>query len=315
MSDLFWCSVGLLAVMVVVAIAVPISVLTWWAGWERRAETAPPAEPLRPAAPTNGPFLIYLSGIGDISGAYQTRFEDELLAAIAERVPGLVVITDIFAFSVRNQSLTEHQRLGWFWAWVHAERLRKRGPIKQVGKLINLRNMLHISVSADHRYGPVYNYGVAEMILQGLIRRGYVPGSGAPIVLLGYSGGGQVALATAGYVQATLQAPVQVISLGGVMNADASLDLIDRLTHLYGSADRTHRLPDWILPARWPFWRNSRWNRALAAGRIQRHCLGPMVHTGRRSYLDATVYVADGRSYRDVTADAIGALILGASEQ
>jgi hypothetical protein len=138
-----------------------------------------------------------------------------------------------------------------------------------------------------------------------------VPGSAAPITLLGYSGGAQIALATAGYVQATLQAPVQVISLGGVMNASASLDTIDRLIHLYGTADRSHRLADWIFPARWPFFPNSSWNRATAAGRITRICLGPMVHTGRNSYLDATQSVADGRSYRDVTADAVATALHG----
>jgi hypothetical protein len=311
MSALFWCSIVLAGVLIVAAVAVPISVLTWWAGWSQRAEALPAASRLQPAAPTAGPFLVYLSGIGDISGEYQTRYEDELLEAIAMRVPGLVVITDVFGFSVRNLSMTSAQRLGWFWAWVNQERLRKRSPIKRVGQLINLRNMLHLTVSADRRYGEVYNYGVAEMILQGLVRHGYVPGSAAPITLLGYSGGAQIALATAGYVQATLQAPVQVISLGGVMNASASLDTIDRLIHLYGTADRSHRLADWIFPARWPFFPNSSWNRATAAGRITRICLGPMVHTGRNSYLDATQSVADGRSYRDVTADAVATALHG----
>lgn len=311
MTTLFWIGLSLLGLLVVVAIAIPVSVLIWWAGWTRRARATPPAEPPVAAAPANGPFLVYLSGVGDISGQYQTKFEDDLLAAVAERVPGLVVISDVFGFSVHNRSLTDDARLGWFWSWVHAERLRKRGPIKRVGKLINLRNTLHITVSADRRYGPVYNYSVAEMILQGLIRHGYVPGSGAPIVLMGYSGGGQVALGAAGYIKATLNAPVQVISLGGVMNADPSLELIDRLTHLYGTADGTQRLGDWIFPERWPFRRNSRWNQAVAAGRIRRICLGPMVHTGRRSYLDATQHLADGRSYRDATADAMSSIIIG----
>ena len=48
----------------------------------------------------------------------------------------------------------------------------------------------------------------------------------------------------------------------------------------------------------------------MADGRLKRLCLGPMGHTGRKSYLDGTVFVADGRSYRTVTADAIAALIV-----
>lgn len=309
MTALLWCGVALAVVLVAVAVAVPVSVLTWWAGWARRAGPATvPAAPVL-AEPRPGPFLVYLSGVGDISGEYQTRYEDELLDAVAARVPGLVVVTDVFAYSVRNLSMTSQRELGWFWAWVHAVRLGKGGPLKKVGKLIQLRNMLHIAVSADRRYGPVYNYSVAEMILQGLVRHGYAPGCGAPVTLLGYSGGGQIALATAQYVRATLRAPVQVISLGGIMNSSGSLATISGLTHLYGTADKAQFRADWLFPARWPLFQGSQWNRALAAGRIRRVCLGPMGHAGRGSYMDATLHVADGRSYRDITADTITAQI------
>ncbi|HMQ29254.1 MAG TPA: hypothetical protein PKD53_00940 [Chloroflexaceae bacterium] len=313
MTSLLWCGAALVVLFVAVAVAIPVSVLTWWAGWSRRAGPATPVPPpaaLPAAAPAAGPFLVYLSGVGDISGEYQTRYEDDMLAAVAARVPGLVVIEDVFAYSVENMSMTSQRQLGWFWAWVNAVRLRKDSPIKRLGKLINLRNMLHIAVSADRRYGPIYNYGVAEMILQGLVRHGYVPGSGAPVTLLGYSGGGQIALATAGYVQATLRAPVQVVSLAGIMNSSSSLATISAVTHLYGTEDRGQRLGDLIFPARWPLFPGSHWGQALAKGRLRLVCLGPMRHSGRGSYLDATMRVADGRSYLDVTSDAIAELLL-----
>ena len=252
MNDLFWLLLALLAILAAAAIAVPISVLVWWAGWTRRADPTPPASETRadgagvagaspsdavfaaagaaPAPAPAGPILVYFSGVGDISDAYQSRYEDELLEAVAERVRGLVAITDIFGFSVDNLSMTSQRRLGWFWRWVHDVRTRKDRPFKRAGLLINLRNILHISVSADSRYGPVYNYGVAEMVLQSLVRHGYRLGSGAPVALLGFSGGGQIALATAGIVQRTLHAPVQVITMGGIMNASRSLHSISALT-------------------------------------------------------------------------------------
>jgi hypothetical protein len=315
---LLWIALGLLLALVVAAMIVPITVLTWWAGWSRRAGSerkapAPPA-PVTPAAPAAGPFLVYLSGVGDISDEYQTHFEDDLLAEVAARVPGLVVTSDVFAFSVDNLGMTSQRQLGWFWAWINKERLRKGSPLRQLGQLINLRNILHLTVSADARYGPVYNYSVAEIILQSLVRHGYVPGSGAPVSLLGYSGGGQIALATAEYVKATLQAPVQVISMGGLMNSSRSLQTIERLTHLYGTHDYAQRVADWLFPKRWPIYKQSDWNRAIADGRLERICLGPMGHTGRKSYLDGTVKVADGRSYRDVTADAIGEQVRSLSQ-
>ena len=336
MNDLLWLLLALIAILAVLAIAVPITVLTWWAGWTQRAQPTPslshpeseflkathllhpltssPSDlgrthPLTKRPRSHSSFLVYFSGVGDISDVYQSRYEDELLDAVKARVPNLVVITDIFGFSVDNLSMTSQRRLGWFWSWVSDVRLRKDSPFKRAGLLINLRNILHISVSADARYGPVYNYSVAEMVLQSLVRHGYVPGSGVPIAHLGFSGGGQIALATAGTVAATLRAPVQVIGMGGIMNANPSLAAITSLTLLYGTNDHVQSLSDWIFPARWPLRKNSIWNRALRAGKIQRLCLGPMSHTKRNSYLDGTVYVADGRSYRDVTADTIAALV------
>ena len=329
MNDFLWFLLALLAILAVLAIAVPITVLIWWAGWTQRTQPndqQPNPSPSHQAtsvaltlSPSHSatlsssrtPFLVYFSGVGDISDAYQSRYEDELLDAVKARVPNLVVITDVFGFSVDNLSMTSQRRLGWFWSWVNDVRLRKDSPLKRAGLLINLRNILHVSVSADSRYGPVYNYSVAEMVLQSLVRHGYVVGSGAPVAHLGFSGGGQMALATAGTVAATLRAPVQVIGMGGIMNANSSLSAITCLTLLYGTNDHVQSLSDWIFPARWPLLKNSAWNRALREGKIQRLCLGPMQHTKRNSYLDGTVYLADGRSYRDVTADAIAAAIRG----
>jgi len=301
-TALTWLGWALLILFVLFAIAIPLSVLIWWAGW--RAAT-PQTRLQPPGPPAAGPFLVYLSGVDDISGEFSTPYEDALLDAIAERVPGLVIVTDVFAYSFANVGMTSEGNLAWFWAWLNSLRLNKKSPLRRVGRLINLRNMLHVAVSADRRYGPIYNYGVAEMIIQALLRHGYVLGSGAQVALLGYSGGAQIALGTSGYIQATLRAPVQVFSLGGIMNSSDSLSRINALTHLYGTGDRWHRLSDLIFPARWPIFRGTQWNQALAMGKIEQICLGPMVHTGRGSYLDATRRVEDGRSYLDVTADTI----------
>jgi len=301
-TALTWLGLILLILFLLFAIAIPVSVLIWWAGWR----TATPQTHLQPPdPPAAGPFLVYLSGVDDISGEFSTPYEDALLDAVADRVPGLVIVTDVFAYSFANVGMTSEGNLAWFWAWLNSLRLNKKSPLRRVGRLINLRNVLHVAVSADRRYGPMYNYGVAEMIIQALLRHGYVLGSGASVTLLGYSGGGQIALGTSGYIQATLHAPVQVISLGGIMNSSDSLSRISALTHLYGTKDRWHRLSDLIFPARWPIFGGTQWNRALASGKIEQVCLGPMCHTGRGSYLDATRYVEDGRSYLDVTADTI----------
>lgn len=309
-DTLFWIIASIVGLMMLVAIGIPLSVLIWWAGWRRKAEADDDLQhsTLPQLPPSTGPFVVYLSGIGDISGDYQTRYEDELLAAVAERVPGLRVVTDVFGFSVDNRSLDSEPALGWFWAWVTAARVSKKRPLKPVGKLISMRNILHIAVSADHRYGPIYNYGVAEMILRGLLRQGYQMGQGTPVTLLGYSGGGQIAVATAGYLQATLRVPVQVISLAGVFNAHPSMAQISALTHLYGTKDNQVRVGN-LFPGRWSIFQGSPWAVALAQGKVRKICLGPMVHSGRNSYLDATQHVEDGRSFQAITADTIAETI------
>lgn len=301
---------GLIILFLLASIMVAIAVLFWWAGWTDRRDalrvTPTPAAHL--TAVQQRVYMIYLSGIGRISSTSATRYEDAFLAAIAAQVPDLSIIADVFPFSVQNESMINERRLGWFWGWINAQRLRK-GRFKFTGDLILIRNILYTALSADRRYGPVYNYSVATLLLQNLLRQGYRLGSGVPVTLLGYSGGGQIALATAGYLKTTLQAPVQVISLGGVVDAHPAIDRIDALFHLYGTKDAWQRFGQVIFPTRWPILWWSRWNRALASGKITEICAGPMVHEGRRSYLDDTATLASGQSYMAYTTRIIAGLV------
>ena len=310
---LLWALLLAVVALALGAMAAALAVLLWWAGWTERvsaAKTAPEARPA-PAGARPAPaerYLVYLSGVGDISGEWISRYEEAFLAAIAARTPGTAIVEDVFPFSPTNRGMTSERLLGWFWRWVHAERVGK-GRLRRIGELIDIRNMLHVGVSADYRYGPIYNHGTAEMIARGLLRRGYRLGSGAPVTLMGYSGGAQVALGSAGYLKATLKAPIQVISLAGIMNSSPALDWVDRVAHLYGTKDGWLRFGALIFPARWPIFRSSRWNRALAAGKIAPIRTGPMVHTGRHSYLDDTATLESGESYMAHTAGIIAGLV------
>ena len=48
---------------------------------------------------------------------------------------------------------------------------------------------------------------------------------------------------------------------------------------------------------------------AIAAQRLTQTCLGPMAHTGPKGYLDPDVKTDDGRSYLEVTASAMLAIL------
>jgi hypothetical protein len=301
---------GLIIMFLLASIVVAIAVLFWWAGWTGRrvAQSATTAPATQPAAGQHCVYMVYLSGIGHISSTYSTRYEDAFLAAIAAQVPDLAIVDDVFPFSVQNESMTSERMLGWFWSWINAQRLRK-GRLRFAGDLILIRNILYTAVSADPRYGPIYNYSVATLIFQSLLRHGYQLGSGAPVTILGYSGGGQIALATAGYLKTTLKAPVQVLSLGGVVDAHPAIDRIDAMYHLYGTKDAWQRFGQGIFPARWAVALWSRWNRAVASGKITVICIGPMVHEGRHSYMDDSVVLDSGQSYMAHTTVMIARLV------
>jgi ribosomal protein S18 acetylase RimI-like enzyme len=97
------------------------------------------------------------------------------------------------------------------------------------------------------------------------------------------------------------------------VGSDRGLEAVERLVHLYGSGDVEQRLPALLLPSRWPLAKRSRWNRALAEGRLQRVFLGDMGHAGPGGYLDPDRRGPDGRSFLDVTAGAMLEIIARSS--
>jgi hypothetical protein len=167
---------------------------------------------------------------------------------------------------------------------------------------------MQILISADRRYGPLFNQGVAEVIVNGLMRHGYTLESSAPIFLIGYSGAGQMAVGASGYLKRWLKSPVYVISLGGVFGSDPALLQIDQLYHLVGTRDAVE--PWWIMaPGRWSLFATSEWNRAKRQGRITIVNMGPMRHTGGGGYLDAKKHLQDGREFIDATVDAVSEIV------
>lgn len=319
---LFLAGLGMFTVLLA-GLLVPLSVLGWWAGGaneaarerEENAHAVAQSEPAAaihplPADSANEPehFLIYLSGIGDVSGEYLAEREWTFVNRLKEALPRSCIIHNIFAFSVTNVGLTEDSRFGQLWADIQRAKLSGT-RFRSLGGLINFRNLLHVAVSADRRYGPVFNYGTASTMLQYLLNEGYRPGDGRPVTLYGYSGGGQVVLGSAQYLKPAIQAPLQVISMGGVMADSYGIELADQVIHLEGERDTVQRVGDYIFPRRWPASRQSRWNQAVASGKLRRINTGPMVHSGPQSYLDAESILPDGRSYLDYTVDLVTTLV------
>jgi hypothetical protein len=305
-----WMLIGtaFLALLLAGALA-PLEALGWWAGWYgRRLEEQPvrvEGEALR-AAPHD--FIVFLSGIHSVAEHAFARREVVLLEQLRERLPDSRIL-EVFPYSVTNNALTGERAFARFWRWALRMKLSHRMVANMAGMLINLRNLWQVAVSADRRYGPIYNHGSAELITEALLSAGYIPASAVHVTLIGYSGGGQIALGAAGHLDDILGAPVDVIALGGVMASDPAALQVRHLYDLHGDRDGIQRASGILFAGRWPLLRYSPWNQARAQGRITGLSLGPMKHTGRDGYLSTTARLPDGRSYLDATVDAIAAIV------
>ncbi len=310
MSELLSQVLGLLGVAVVglmfFLFLAPLETLRWWTGFYNRRNKDLTALPnprevsiySKPASH----YIIFLDGIAKVA---RDNYEDvELfLTRLKETLPNAVVIGSVLPYSVTNRPLTSARPLARFWRWA---KQRKVGNYKDlIGFSINIRNMFQVMVSADSRYGPIYNLGAARLIIEPLLKKGYPVGSGIPVTLIGYSGGAQVAAGAAPYIKELLRAPVDLISLAGVISADPGLSDVRFLYHLSGSKDGVENIGAALCPGRWPLLSNSSWNRAKRAGKFTYVPMGPMAHNGDGSYLDDKAKLNTGKSFLDHTLETV----------
>lgn len=320
LPDLGTLALVALAALFVAGALSPLETLGWWAGWygdpvdEREADPAraAPGEADADDAPVAArpvdPWVVFLTGIHAVDHVTFDRTEARLVARLRRAVPDGRVV-EVFPYSVTNRALTGERVFARVWRWALRGKLSGRRLGATAGFLINLRNVWQVLVSADRRYGPFYNQGSAELVLRSLRRRGYA--GGGRLVLIGYSGGAQIALGAAPFLADRTGARVEVVSLGGVMAADPGLLATHTTWHLVGKRDRVQAWAARAFPGRWRLLRWSPWNVARERGTLREVTIGPCDHTGRDGYLDETARAADGRSYFEVTADVLAAAARG----
>ncbi|WOD40199.1 CAAX protease [Nodosilinea sp. E11] len=304
--------IGIVA-LVVAGLLAPLETLGWWAGWydDEVNTTVNAGELAEPVADPSqvSRYVVYLDGIGISSFEYLPDIE-EFLDTLAPHMPqGVALIRGIMPYSVMNAPLDEDRPLSFLWRY--ADKLRFANPMSVLGLLVNIRNVLIVGVSADKRYGPLYNQGIAQVVFNGLVKNGYRVGSGIPVTLMGYSGGGQMSCASAPYLKRALGAPIDVISLGGVISANINLLQLEHLYHLSGEKDVVEKLGPKIFPGRWPLFPLSFWNRAKRRGKVSFVSLGPVGHQVPGGILDPNLILPDGRSSLAQTIDTINAILRG----
>lgn len=305
----------LLAIGVVVFLALvtgPLESLSWWRG-EGGEELPEQARELLTRAPSGEQppyehFVIYLSGIGAIDPTSVPPEELPLPEELRRRLPTFCIADDVFPYSVNNRGLTAQRPLAGVWRWIEGKRFKN--PESLLGMLINARNAIQLFVCADRRYGPTYNIGTSREIMRSLQHHGYQLGSGVPVTLIGWSGGAQIAIGACTYL-GMAGLPLRVISLGGMFADDPGMDRIEHLTHLRGTKDPLERLGWTLFAGRWPGAVGNPWTRAKADGRVDVIELGPMQHNAKEHYFDAKAIAPDGRSYLQVSIDAIHSVLVG----
>lgn len=276
---------GIGALLITAALS-PLETLSWWAGWteEEIADEAPSANGnTSERISSSNCYVVYLSGIASISGRFLIPREKAFIKSLKAEMPGAVIIDDVFPYSPAGLPLLAAPRF-FDRLWRRIQRFKLEGRSTMLSTLINMRNVFQVMISADHRYGPIYNRGAALVIEDALLRAGYNRDVAAPIVIVGYSGGAQIALGAATYLKAQLKAPIDIISIGGVMASEPGLDFVRQLHHLYGDKDTIQKMGAIMFPERWKVMGHSEWNTAQHEGRIHRHKLDQMLHAGARGY-------------------------------
>lgn len=323
LRDLWLLLGGATLAILIAGVLAPFEALGWWAGWygddplvqddmaalpdgaEAGLQTVRHEEACRQEVRH---WLVFLTGIHSVSDETIAGRDKNLLAGLLKALPGVKLI-EVFPYSTSNRPLTGGRVFARFWRWALKMKLTQRRLAQLGGMFINLRNAWQVAVAADQRYGPIYNEGTARTIQRALRQAGYRVGSGSPVTLIGYSGGGEIAAGASAYLKALLAAPVRVVSLGGVMSSQPRLTEIDGLYHLYGAHDRVHRIGTLLFPGRWKVFPHSAWNQAQRRGIIRLIHMGEVGHTGVGGYLDSQALLPDGRSYLQQTVEVISGLI------
>jgi predicted Abi (CAAX) family protease len=289
--------------LVIAALLSPLEALGWWAGWygDRVEATVPPGTTEDPG-PEHQPsrYLVYLDGIGQYKSTYSPEVE-QFLGTLEQSLPDVVIVRGIIPYSVLNRALVKDSPLSVFWQLVNW--LRSKRLFKMVGVLINIRNLLIVLVSADKRYGPVYNRGMAQLMYNKLVEAGYRPGCQVPVTLLGFSGGGEISMGAAPLLKQALDGPLDIISLAGVFCGHNDILKLEHIYHLVGDKDPVERSGPVMFPKRWKVMFLSYWNRAKQRGQISFVSLGPVGHQSPGGVLDPNMRLPDGRTHQQQTVD------------
>jgi len=267
----------------------PVSTIIWWLnqtaeslGLEDEKEKPDVVRQASINAPTStiDCYIVFLPGVGNFSPDEITQGERYFIDQLAARHSNCVAVRDVFPYSVVNQDLGSQKFLAPLW------QAAKESDGLFGNVLVQVRNLWRFAISADDRYGPVYNLSIARTIIDHMNAAHPIARSDQPInlILLSTSGGTQVALGATAHLQEWINARLTVVSIGGTFEGRAGFDDVNHVYHLYGDRDWVTMLARVVFPARWSWVVGSPVNQARQQGRYTVCNVGSQEHSGAEGY-------------------------------
>ncbi|MBW4632135.1 MAG: hypothetical protein KME30_09595 [Iphinoe sp. HA4291-MV1] len=253
-------------------------------------------------------YIVFLPGVGDFSANELTPGEEFFLNRLEQLYPNCVTVRDVFPYSAANESLGGQRLLAPLWRAAE----KGDGWLKNADILIKIRNLWRFAISADERYGSVYNLGIAEAIVDRMNAAHPIPQSHPQplkLILIGTSGGAQVALGAVSYLNQWLNAQIIVFSVGGCFDGNTGFEEVDHVYHLQGRQDRVEDITSIVFASRWYWIVGSPFNQARLQGRYTVMTSGPHAHDGPKGYF-GTAFVGESKTtYVELTLQKISDIL------
>ena len=226
--------------------------------------------------------VVYLDGIHQSEESHPPRVSDFLGCLEESITDDTILVKGIEAYTITNTGLRSTTFAGWFWQRLFAlQEHHPNGLIRFICAFcVQANNVIKVGISSDRRYGPVMNYELALKIARRLDSIGFRPQHASRIVLVGYSGGGEMAIGTAEILQQLCRVTVQVITVCGVFSGNGALESVNDVAMVLGSRDPVAALGRIAYPGRLPLLPLSNWNRWQRHHSLQRYTIEGMSHNG-----------------------------------
>jgi hypothetical protein len=292
----------------------PVGTLVWWLkqdisnlGLTRDPVQTPLSSAGSSRAANTYCYIVFLTGVGDFSANQLTPGEELFLERLERQHSECAIVSDVFPYSAANENLGGRRFLAPIWRFAE----QAEGWFANANILIKIRNLWRFAISIDSRYGPVYNFGTASAIVDRMNAASPLPDTAQrplKLILIGTSGGAQVALGASEYLDDWLNAELLIVSVGGVFSGTKGFDAVEHFYHLQGQQDWIEDLSRILFPSCWAWTVGSPFNQARRQGRYTVHRTGPHEHDGPMGYFGEMQIGDRPTLYVELTVQAVNQL-------